>query len=628
MLRFMRAAANTFVAKLLLLLLVGSFLMWGIADFVRERPDTSLASVGTEKVTASEFQQTLTTDIQRINRATGQNFTLEQAQAFGLPARILARILAERTLDQDTKRFSLSISETDMVASIMADPQFAGIDGKFDRRQYESALRNLGMNETSFVHNRGRQLQRQMIAESYMAGLGMPKLLQNALGLGFMEERKIASISIPLTAIPRPAPPTDDVLKAHYETTKTRWQTPEFRNVQLLSFMPSDAGLSVSDAELKAAFEAQKATLSTPEIRRILQIVLPDAKAGETFKAGLASKSFTQLAEARGEDPDSFDLGFLTKADVLDDAVRAAAFSLKEGESIVVPNGKFGPVAIQVTDIEPEKSADFESAKADIHTALLKKKVETQSQDLEKQVDDSLANNEPFADIAKKFKLTFTPVEAVDKMGLAPDGTPVAVFSGRDELLKATFNVAEGFEITPVKFSDGAIVWVNIAKIMPAAQQPFDVAKPQVTQSWILQQQFNALQKKADDIAADTKSGKSLKELAARERVKLGELAHFTRQNAPAALSEAAISTIFSSAPQQSAVYFDDKSQSAVVFSVVDVRVPAAIKDGLPSEQAANFTRQYQDDVFGSYVLARQSILGAHINQPLLNKLVATPGAQ
>ena len=56
MLSSMRKSASSWIVRFLLFLLVLSFGVWGICDFLTGHVVTSVATVGGEKITAAAFQ--------------------------------------------------------------------------------------------------------------------------------------------------------------------------------------------------------------------------------------------------------------------------------------------------------------------------------------------------------------------------------------------------------------------------------------------------------------------------------------------------------------------------------------------------------------------------------------------
>src|SRR5438874_7714515 len=77
MLQKMRKYTKSWISSLFLGLLALSFGVWGIADIFRGNSDTSVASVGSEKIPVELFQR----DYRNVTRAASRQGPLKPAQA-------------------------------------------------------------------------------------------------------------------------------------------------------------------------------------------------------------------------------------------------------------------------------------------------------------------------------------------------------------------------------------------------------------------------------------------------------------------------------------------------------------------------------------------------------------------
>ena len=88
-LQTLRKGASGWIAKIFLVILSLSFLVWGIADVFRGMGATSVASVGSTEISADAFRRQYLDQLQNISRRAGRPITPEQARAFGLDRQIL-----------------------------------------------------------------------------------------------------------------------------------------------------------------------------------------------------------------------------------------------------------------------------------------------------------------------------------------------------------------------------------------------------------------------------------------------------------------------------------------------------------------------------------------------------------
>src|SRR5690606_19909873 len=100
MLEVLRKGARTLVAKMLMLLLVASFGIWGISASLFNTATDTVISVGDQKVSASEFSLAYQRQLAELGRRFGQQLTTEQAKALGVPSQVYAQLAAGAALDQ------------------------------------------------------------------------------------------------------------------------------------------------------------------------------------------------------------------------------------------------------------------------------------------------------------------------------------------------------------------------------------------------------------------------------------------------------------------------------------------------------------------------------------------------
>ena len=77
-------------AKVLLALLILSFGVWGIGDYVApQHGNDAVATVGETEITVLEFQNDVRQQVSRLKGIFGSNFTNEQAKSMGITGNVL-----------------------------------------------------------------------------------------------------------------------------------------------------------------------------------------------------------------------------------------------------------------------------------------------------------------------------------------------------------------------------------------------------------------------------------------------------------------------------------------------------------------------------------------------------------
>ncbi len=124
MLDSLRNASRTLAAKLLLLLLVVSFGIWGVSASLVSSNSHAVMTVGDQTVTPNQFRFAYQRQMAEIGQQFGTRLTTEQARAFGIDRQVFSQLAAGASLDQLAENMKLGLSEDRLVNLIAEDPAF------------------------------------------------------------------------------------------------------------------------------------------------------------------------------------------------------------------------------------------------------------------------------------------------------------------------------------------------------------------------------------------------------------------------------------------------------------------------------------------------------------------------
>src|SRR5690606_24588237 len=101
MLDSLRNAATTWVAKLLLGVLVLSFGVWGISgQMLTDTTGGAVVTAGNTNVSAIDYRLAYDRRIAELSRQFGTQITSAQAQAFGIQEQVLSEVTVGALLDE------------------------------------------------------------------------------------------------------------------------------------------------------------------------------------------------------------------------------------------------------------------------------------------------------------------------------------------------------------------------------------------------------------------------------------------------------------------------------------------------------------------------------------------------
>jgi peptidyl-prolyl cis-trans isomerase D len=629
MLRGLRKASSSALGKGIMAGVVGflilAFGVWGIGDIFRGYGRSTAAKIGDTEISIEQFRQEYNDRLQQIGRQLRRPVTPAQARDLGIEAQIVGQLVAETAIDEKARKMGLRLSDAEVARSIMNDPGFRGPTGQFDRQRFEFAIRNAGYSEARYTAEQRKVSLRRELSLSIGADVPVPKTAALALERFENEQRAFDYVVLgPAQAGDVPAP-TPEVLQKYFDERKALFRAPEYRKVVLLSVSPADvaATIEVSDADARRYYDDHRDRFGTPEKRRIQQIVFSNAEEAKSAAESLAKgQSFEALAAERGKKDTDIDLGLVTKSELVDRAVADAAFALPEGGVSAPVAGRFGTTLLHVVKIEPEKMKSFDEVAGDIRHDQAIERAKPAIQNLFDKVEDERASGLSLEEVGKKLKLNVRTIEAVDRSGRDPSGTPVADLPAGVDVVASAFATDVGVENDPVQTKDGGNIWYDVVGVTRSRERALDEVKDKVEAGWRADQIAERLAAKATDMVDKLKAGAPFAEVAAANGLKVESKSGVQRGRAADPLSSRAIDAVFRTAKGAPGSAEGKTATERDVFVVTDVTVPAF---DAASSQGQRYTetlrRAITDELVGEYVKRLEGDLGTTINPDALNRI-------
>jgi len=613
-------------------LLIVSFAIWGIGDIFRGFGRSSLVKIGKTEISTEQFRVFYNERLQRFSRQINRPISPDQARALGLDRQLLGELIAESVLDERARQLGLGVSDAAISARITEDPNFRGPSGRFDQSRFEQLIRSAGYTESRYVAEQHRVMLRRQIAESLGGELAPPNSMREAVNRFQTEQRAIEYVALDRSKAGEIAPPTPDVLAKYFEERKVLFRAPEYRKLTILSFTPADAAvwISVSDEDAKRAYEDHRARYITPERRQIQQIKFPNKADAESAAAKLAGgASFAALAEERGLKESDIDLGLVTKSALVDPAIANAAFSLKEGDVSPPIEGRFGTFLLKVVKIEPEVVRTYEQVAPDIKREIALDRARADVVARRDKIEDARAAGDTLAEAAKKLGLEVRVIEAVDRSGRDPAGTPVlADLPNGQEVLQGAFATDVGVETDPIQLpGSGGYVWYEVTGVTRSHDRAIEEVKDKVEARWQDDQVAERLKAKAAEILDKLKTG-SLAEVAAVDGLKVETANELKRGKPSEGLSAGVIDAAFRTAKGAAGTAQGQAPTEVFVFRVTDVTAPTLDPNSDEAKKIDDtLRRSYADDIVSQYLVRLQNEIGVTINQAALRQVTGAESA-
>jgi peptidyl-prolyl cis-trans isomerase D len=613
------------VVAILFGFLIVSFAIWGIGDIFRGSVSTTVARVGNTDISAEAFRTAYQNELQRLMRQTRQSITPDRARALGLDTQILSRLVSEAALDQKAKELGLAVSDQLVARTITQDPNFRGPNGQFDRAAFDDILRSNSLSEAAFVREQRGVVTRLQLADAIAGALPVPLAMRETIHRYGAERRSAAYVLLsPAAAGDIPAP-TEEQLKTYFEEHKAAFRAPEYRAVNAVALGPETLAKpeQVSDADARQRYEQVKGSrYGTPERRTIQQIVFPNLEEAEaTFKRIKDGATFEAIAAERNVDPKSLELGTFSRTELIDPAVANAAFSLAEGAVSGPVQGRFGPVLVRVTKIEPENVKPFEQVAAEVKREVALERARNTINEVHDAIEDLRAGAKPLAEIAKEKGLPLVSIPAIDRTGRDKAGNPVPNLPERDALLTAVFTSDVGVDKEPLRTRAGGYVWYDVTGIEPARDKAFEEVREAVAAQWRNEEVSRRLSDKARTLVERIDKGEPVEAVAA-ELGAPAQTATDLARNATQPLSADVVARIFST-PVGKAASAPSGENGRAVFKVTAATVPPFVTSSREASAIEERLRvALSEDLLAQYIAQIEKNIGVNVNQQNLRRAV------
>ena len=611
MLDSLRNAAKSWIAKLLLVMLVLSFAVWGISGQIFGGLGSNVLTAGDTRVSILEYRLAYDRQLSLLSQQFGVPVTREQAQQFGVDNRVLSQLAAGAVLDEQAREMRLGLSRDRLAAMTAEDPAFQGADGRFDRNQFDFVLRQIGMRPEDYLKNREQAAVRQQIIEAVSDGMTAPDAFLRAVSLYQGEDRTVDYIVLSRSLVEPIEEPAQDVLEAYFEENKANYAAPEYRRISYVKLEPADIAdpAAIQAEEVERYYEDNAARFTSPEQRKIEQLVFADAEAAQAALDKIrGGATFEEVVTEQGKTMGDVVLGTFAKADVADPAIAEAAFALAEGEVSDVVDGAFGSLLVRVPEVQPAKVQPLAEVEQQIRSDIALGEATRILDDVYVGYEDARAGGETMAEAAARNRLEVVTVEAVDRSGRNPEGTILTDLPESNALLQEAFDSEVGVENSPLNTGSSGYLFYEVDDVTEARDRTLEEVRDQVVTDWKENEVATRLATRAEEIEKQVADGKALTEVAEELELEVQVRRGLKRDANDAELGDAGVAAVFSVARGETGLAPAQDGDAQVVFRVTDVLVPAgAGPDALPAEARDRFASAISDDLLDQLVARLQT---------------------
>lgn len=459
---------------LVIVIIIGAvFVFSGTGSLFLSGPGSEVAVViNDENVSTLRVQQVMASEKQRILRAD-QNLDPALLDDELLKPGIIRRIIANTALAQSAADQGFAIS-TRQVSELLIDSEGFQVDGRFDQKTFEYAIRQQGYTSATFV---------DMVKQDIL----IQQFVQSINGTNFVTEAEIASLAkftqqtrdyyyltLPIQPIADAVSISEEQIGEYYEQTKAQYQTEVAVSVEAIELSPASlvGSLSVTEEQIQTRFdqEAEGADLTDQLQAAHIFLADPTDEKLQAIQARLdAGDNFAALAAEYSEDFVSAELGGdlgYTSGNTFPEEFEAALANLEQGQVSGPVQTDTGTHFIKLLDLQ-QQSYELASERSRIERELLNEAATDLLVEKLEMLKELSFNSETLSEVATDLGLDLQITEPFSRQG----GDGIAAYPA---VIKAAFSsevMEEQYASEVMDLGDDRHVVIKLKEAFPARQR-------------------------------------------------------------------------------------------------------------------------------------------------------------
>ena len=398
MLEYLRNAADKPLAKVLMFILIFSFVGWGAAEWIfgSSSRDTTLIHVGDADISVQQFNNERSRTLSEMTKDEQRAAYTDPAKSAQLTNAVISKLTMNQLALNRAKDLRFVVSDKRIADEIKSYPQFQ-VKGEFSPWMFDMVLQRSGMNEQDIANILRSDILRGMTLGAMNVPMRVPQFAVDAMYNARYAKRGVNYVTVKFVDF-KVGEPTEEELKTYYAQNPKI--VPETRNVSYV-FVAADMNKpDIYDEKFKVAQQIEDMIIS-----------------GDSMKATADKHNakYVQIAK-------------IQRANKIDDKILSAdlvakLFAMESGTESELIELKEGFVILRVDDVIAEHNAEFNDVKKSLVSGWKKSEQRKQAYVTANEKLIAMNNNQDIKNL-KNVQITRT------------EGAPLAVltaaFAGRD----------------------------------------------------------------------------------------------------------------------------------------------------------------------------------------------------
>jgi len=398
MLEYLRNAADKPLAKVLMFILIFSFVGWGAAEWIfgGSSRDTTLLSVGRADISVQQFNSERSRQLAQMSKDEQRASYTDPAKAAALTNSVMSKLTIDQLALNRANDLGFVVSDKRIADEIKSYPEFQ-VNGEFSPWMFDMVLQNSGMGEQDIANYIRADILRGMTLGATGVALRVPSFAIDAAYNARYARRDVNYATVKFADY-KVAEPTDDQLKVYY--AQNPQVVPETRAVSYVFVAADMSKPDIYDEKFKLAQQIEDMIISGDSMKN----------AADKHKAKYVKVAKIERGKKSGDK-------------VLTDDLVAKLFAMESGSESELIELKEGFVILRVDEVVAQHNAEFNDVKKSLVGDW--KKAEQRKQAY-------IKSNEKLVDLNKTNDVKGLKSASVTRTDGAPLVVLNAAFAGRE----------------------------------------------------------------------------------------------------------------------------------------------------------------------------------------------------
>ena len=260
--KFAKASKNILI-KVLVIIIIAVFALWGIGDLFSSGKNNVVAEIGNENIYTQDFNQELRNELRNQNISN-----IQEAIKNNFHYQVLNKLVSSKIIEIYSRENNIFVSEKTLANFIKQIPEFQ-TNKEFSRIKYEKYLLENGLTANIFEQNFKQSLLKKIIIDSFTGGLKSTSYHENVVHKYVTKEIGIQYLE--LNQIIKNINFTELEIKAYYDENKSNLLSDEYREFEFLVLDVDNLGEGNNDLFFKKISEIENNILENKNFLEIAE---------------------------------------------------------------------------------------------------------------------------------------------------------------------------------------------------------------------------------------------------------------------------------------------------------------------------------------------------------------------